>query len=250
MLLGTAVWPEGPGERRALVARLASGRVADLNRIEAIRLRKLGEGDPDRLAEALVPPSLRRVLERGPRALARARQAAAYAEKWDRRGTLPDSLAPQEDQIHLLPCLPRPAALTSFDGRSLDRFVVRGPGAELSQLPQPSLAALGLAGGSPGGFCLALEDGGGAVLGAWMIDAWPEGSLELKVGSIRRTAPLGTWRGLELIPALRAGEVRFLPLPRFKPLQELLPGAEICIATPFEVLGLNAGAEGIHPTVH
>ena len=67
MLLGTAVWNEGPAERRALVARLASGRLADLNRIEAVRLRKLGEGEPERLAEALLPASLRRVLEGGPR---------------------------------------------------------------------------------------------------------------------------------------------------------------------------------------
>jgi hypothetical protein len=33
MFLGTAVWAEGPVERRTLVARLASGRLADLNRI-------------------------------------------------------------------------------------------------------------------------------------------------------------------------------------------------------------------------
>ena len=39
--------------RQALVARLDSGRLADLSRIEALRLRKLGEGDPDRLAEVL-----------------------------------------------------------------------------------------------------------------------------------------------------------------------------------------------------
>ncbi len=45
MFLGTAVWNEGPAERRALVARLASGRLADLNRIEAVRLRKLGDAD-------------------------------------------------------------------------------------------------------------------------------------------------------------------------------------------------------------
>ena len=89
MFLGTAVWVEGAVERRALMARLVSGRLADLNRIEAIRLRKLGEGEPERLADVLVPASLRRVLEGGPRALARARQALAYAEKWDRRGSLP-----------------------------------------------------------------------------------------------------------------------------------------------------------------
>ena len=72
MILGTASWTEGAAERRALVAPLPSGRLADLHRIEQLRLKKLGEGDPERLAEAMVPPSLRRILEGGARALARA----------------------------------------------------------------------------------------------------------------------------------------------------------------------------------
>ena len=210
MLLGTAVWAEGPVERRALVARLASGRLADLNRIEAIRLRKLGEGDPERLADVLVPASLRRVLEGGTRAWARVRQALAYAEKWDRRGTLPETLAPGQESAELLPCLPRPSSLRRMDGRSLDRLAVRGPGAELSAPPRPSLAALGLAGGTLAGFCLALEDGGSAVLGAWMTDEWPRGSLELKAGAARRSLSFKAWEGLEL-PRLRAGEVLLLP---------------------------------------
>ena len=246
VLLGTAVWTEGPAERRALVARLASGRIADLNRLEAIRLRKLGEGDPDRLAEALVPPSLRRLLEGGPRALARARQTVAYAEKWDRRGTLPEALAP--GAATLLPCLPRPAALRAWDGRVLDRFVLGGPGAELAEPPHPGLAALGLAGGGVAGFCLALEAGGGAILGAWMADAWPGGSLELKAGAARRHAPLKAWEGLEL-PALRPGEALLLPPPRLKPLPDLLPGAEIRVSAPFDTLALRAGAEGLPGTV-
>ena len=246
MLLGTAVWTEGPGERRALVARLASGRIADLTRLEAIRLRKLGEGDPDRLAEALVPPSLRRLLEGGPRALARARQTVAYAEKWDRRGTLPEALAPEG--AALLPCLPRPAALRAWDGRTLDRFVLRGPGAELNEPPHPGLAALGLAGGGIAGFCLALEAAGGAVLGAWMVDAWPEGSLELRVGPARRSAPLKAWEGLEL-PALRSGEVLLLPPPRLKPLPEWQPGADLRLSAAFDTLTLRLSPEGVHPTV-
>lgn len=247
MLLGTAVWTEGPLERRALVARLASGRPADLNRIEAIRLRKLGEGEPDRLAEALVPPSLRRLLEGGPRALARARQTLAYAEKWDRRGTLPEALAPSD--ATLLPCLPRPAALRCLDGRVLDRLSVRGPGAELSGAPQPGLAAVGLAGGGLAGFCLVVEEGGPAVLGAWMVNAWPGGSLELRAGPARRSAPLRAWEGLEL-PALRPAEVLLLPPPRLKSLPELLPGAEVRVSAAFDTLILRAGPEGIHPTVH
>lgn len=248
MLLGTAVWTEGALERRALVGRLASGRLADLNRIEGLRLRKLGEGEPERLAEVLVPPSLRRLLEGGPRALARARQTLAYAEKWDRRGTLPEGLAPGEAFVRLLPCLPRPAALVAPDGRVLDRLAVRGPGAELSGSPHPGMAAVGLAGGGLAGFCLAVEEGGPPVLGAWMVNAWPGGSLELRAGAARRSAPLRAWEGLEL-PPLRAGEVLLLPPPRLKPLPELLPGAEVRVLAAFETLLLRCGPEGVHPTV-
>lgn len=248
MLLGTAVWSEGPGERRALVARLASGRLADLNRIEVMRLRKLGEGEPERLAEALVPASLRRLLEGGPRALARARQTWAYAEKWDRRATLPATLAPLPEAVELLPCLPRPTSLRRLDGRWLDRLAVRGTGAELSAPPQPGLAALGLAGGGMAGYCLALEEAGGAVLGAWLTDEWPTGQLELKVGAARRTAPLKAWEGLEL-PLLRAGEVMLLPPPRLKPFSELVGGAEVRLSAGFDQLVLRLGPEGVHPTV-
>jgi hypothetical protein len=248
MLLGTAVWAEGPVERRALVARLASGRLADLNRIEAVRLRKLGEGEPERLAEALVPASLRRVLEGGARALARVRQTVAYAEKWDRRGTLPETLAPGLGTVELLPCLSRPSSLRRMDGQSLDRLAVRGPGAELSAPPQPGLAALGLAGGSMAGFCLALEEGGSAILGAWMTDEWPRGSLELRAGSTRRTAPLKAWEGLEL-PALHPGEVMLLPPPKLKSLPGLHPGVELRINAGFDSLVLRLGPEGLHPTV-
>ena len=249
MLLGTAAWSEGPVERRALVGRLASGRLADLNRIEAIRLRKLGEGDPDRLADALVPSSLRRLLEGGSRALGRAKQTLAYAEKWDRRGTLPEALAPHPESVTLLPCLTRPSGLHRADGSALDRFRVRAPGAELMEPPRPGLAVLGLAGGGVAGFCLALEEAGSALLGTWMVDAWPGGSLELRAGTARRSASLGAWEGLEL-PLLRPGEVLLLPTPKLKPLQELLPGAEVLVETAFETLLLRAGPEGIHPTVH
>lgn len=248
MFLGTAAWAEGPVERRVLVARLASGCLADLNRIEAIRLRKLGEGDPDRLADVLVPASLRRVLEGGPRALARVRQTVAYAEKWDRRGTLPKALSPDISTVDLDPCLPRPAALRRMDGRALDRLGVRGPGAVIAGLPQPGLAAVGLAGGGVAGFCLALEEVGGAILGAWMTDEWPTGSLELKVGAARRSVPLKAWEGLEL-PSLRAGEVLLLPPPKLKPLPELLAGVEVRLSAGFDQLTLRLGPGDVHPTV-
>jgi len=248
MLLGTAIWAEGPLERRALVSRLASGRLADLNRIEAVRLRKLGEGDPERLADVLVPGSLRRVLEGGARALVRVRQTVAYAEKWDRRGTLPVHLAPPLEAADLQPCVPRPAALRRLDGQSLDRLRVAGPGAELSSPPQPSLAAAGMVGGGIAGFCLALEEGGSAILGAWLTDEWPTGSLELRAGATRRSAPLKAWEGLEL-PRLQAGEVVLLPPPRLKPLPDLLAGADIRISAGFDQLMLRLGPPGVHPTV-
>lgn len=244
MLLGTAAWTEGPRERRALVARLASGRVVDLNRIEAIRLGKLGEGDPEGLAAALVPPSLRRVLEGGPRALARARQAVAYAEKWDRRGTLPEALCPAAT---LLPCLPRPLVLRRADGAVLDRLSLRGPGALLAAPPQPTLAVLGQAGGTPAGYALVLE-AGGVLLGAWMTDTWPGGSLELRVGATRRSTPCRIWEGLDL-PLLHPGEVRLLPPPRLKLLPDLLPGVEARLSASFDTLSARLDPEGTHPTV-
>ena len=246
MLLGTALWPEGPGERRALVARLASGRLADLNRIEALRLRKLGEGDPERLAAVLVPASLRRVLEDGPSALVRVRQTLAYAEKWDRRGTLPEVLAPDPASVRLLPCLPRPTRLRRSDGTCLDRLRVAGPGARIEESPRPTLAALGILGGQAAGFCLALEDAGGAVLGAWMAPAWPEGALELRVGTHHRRIPFAAWEGLQL-PELHPGEALLLPPPRLKPLPE---GPGSCqLVAPFETLPLVLGGTGPGGTV-
>jgi hypothetical protein len=195
-----------------------------------------------------VSASLRRVLEGGARALARVRQTVAYAEKWDRRGTLPVLLAPDKETVDLLPCLPRPSSLRRMDGMSLDRLGVGGQGTELSGPPHPALAAVGMAGGGIAGFCLALEEGGSAVLGAWMTDEWPTGSLELRAGSTRRTAPLKAWEGLEL-PTLHAGEVMLLPPPKLKPLPGLHPGAELRLSAGFDQLILRLGPEGVHPTV-
>jgi hypothetical protein len=135
-----------------------------------------------------------------------------------------------------------------MDGQSLDRFAVRGSGSELSIPPQPGLAALGLAGGTMAGFCLALEEGGSAILGAWMTDEWPAGSLEVRAGSTRRTAPLRAFEGLEL-PPLHAGEVLLLPPAKLKPLPGLVAGAEVRISASFDSLVLRLGPEGVHPTV-
>jgi hypothetical protein len=247
MLLGTATWSEGRVRRRALVAPLASGRLADLSRLEAMRLRKLGEGDPDRLAAALVPDSLAALLRGGPRALARARQALRYAEKWDGRGTLPEDLAPRLERVVLGPCLPEAAALRRLDGAS-SAGVVRGPGVELRSAPQPTLAALGLAGGGVAGFCLAFADDEGPLLGAWMTDRWPVEDLELRCQRARRGLLLRGWEGLEL-PPLGAAEVLVLPSPRLRALPTLPPGAEVRLLAGFDALTARLGPEALHETV-
>lgn len=250
--LGTAVWCEGAAEHRALVAPLPSdpSRLVDLHRVEQVRLARLGEGRPESLAEALVPPSLRQVLEGGPRAVQRLKQALAYAEKWTRRGDLPDALAPLATSVRLLPCLPRPVLLRRGDGTHLDRLAVQGPGGTLGAVPQPTLAAVGLhRGGGHAGWCLALEDGAGAVLGAWMVLGFPEeGALELRCGSHHRRVPLDTWSGLE-IPGLRAGEVVVLPAPRQRLLPGLVPGSDFTVSAPFEALSLKLGPDIPHLTV-
>lgn len=249
MRLGTAVWMEGGAERRALVAPLAEGRVVDLNRVERVRLAKLGEGAPEVLAEALLPPSLRRLLEAGPRGLQRARQALAYAEKWARRGNLPEALAPAQERVQLLGCLPRPALLRSGEGRHLDRLQVLGPGSELPGAPTPSLAVVGRHGGGIAGHCLALESHGIAMLGAWLVvDEALEGELQLQIGGHTRRAPLESWRGLAF-PPLRAGEVLLLPPPRLRALPDLPAGLAIQLRAPFETLEARLGREPLHPTV-
>jgi len=250
--LGTASWTEGALERRALVAPLPSepARLVDLHRVEQVRLAKLGEGHAEVLAEALVPPSLRRILEGGPRALQRVRQALAYAEKWTRRGDLPEALAPPAASVKLLPCLPRPAALRRGDGTYLDRLAVQGPGGRLGVTPHPTLAAVGVH-GSAGltGWCLALEDAVGAVLGGWLVLDLPgEGALELRCGSHHRRFPLDAWTGLEL-PELRAAEVLLLPAPKMRPVPGLVPGGEFSVTAPFDALSLKLGTEVPHLTV-
>ncbi|HJW09895.1 MAG TPA: hypothetical protein VJ483_09690 [Holophagaceae bacterium] len=249
MRLGTAVWMEGISERRALVAALGGDRVVDLNRVERVRLVKLGEGLPEPMADVLVPSSLRRALEGGPRALQRIRTALAYAEKWARRGNLPEAFAPRLDQVQLLPCLPRPALLRRADGVHLDRLQVLGPGAELPGAPVPTLAVIGLHGGSAAGHCLALESHGVAQLGAWLaVEEVLEGELQFQIGGHSRRAPLEAWRGLEL-PDLRAGEALLLPPPRMRALPDLPAGLAIQLKAPFETLQAKLGREPLHPTV-
>jgi hypothetical protein len=250
--LGTASWLEGASERRALVAPLPSdsSRLVDLNRVEQFRLAKLGEGRADALAETLVPASLRRILEGGPRALQRVKQTLAYAEKWDQRGDLPATLAFPGGSVRMLPCLSRPAVLRRSDGMHLDRLAVQGPGASLEAVAQPTLALIGLhRSGGASGWCLALEDSIGAVLGAWMILEYPaEGCIELRCGAHHRRIPLDTWTGLE-VPAPRAAEVVLLPAPKLRSIPGMVSGSDFTVSAPFEVLQLKLGKDIPHQTV-
>jgi len=250
--LGTAVWAEGAVERRALVAPLPSdpGRLVDLHRVEQVRLAKLGEGHAEALAEALVPPSLRQVLEGGPRALQRVRQTLAYAEKWTRRGDLPEVLARAATAVRLLPCLPRPASLRRGDGTHLDRLTVLGPGAVLGSMPHPTMAVVGLhQGAGLAGWCLALEDAAGAVLGGWLTLEPPlDDVLELRCGAQHRRIPMDAWSGLE-VPELRAAEVMLLPAPKVRPLPALVPGSEFSVVAAFDTLTLRLGGEVPHLTL-
>lgn len=236
--------------RRCLVAPLPSdpGRVVDLHRLEQVRLAKLGEGRAEALAEALAPSSLRAVLESGPRALQRLRQVLSYAEKWERRSGLPADLALPCEGLRMLPCLPDPCAIRRADGRALDRASLRGPMATLDQLPHPTLAVVGVHGGRYAGFCLALEDPAGLVLGGWLSFKWPEGHLKLKGAGHVRNIPIEAWEGLSL-PQLRPGEVRLMPPPRLRSIPGLGPGAWVEIEAPFDCLRLQLGADMAHPTV-
>ena len=254
MKLGTAVMPEGGRERRFLASPLPSdpSRIVDLQAVESERLRKLGEGDPDGLAQVLVPASLRRLLEAGPRGVQRARQTLAYAEKWARRGHLPPALAPALELLRLLPCLPRPGSLRMADGSFGDRLGIRASESRLPWTPggvwRTTLAAIGQAGGRPGGFALAVQAGGVLVLGAWLhTELLMEGEIELEARSGRREAPLAAWADLEL-PLLRPGEIQLLPFPEWEPLP-VLPGDRARLESPFENLTARVERAGTHPTL-
>jgi hypothetical protein len=254
MRLGTAQLPDPGRERRALVSPLPSDptRVVDLHAVEVERLRKLGEGQPQVLAEALLPPSLRQLLEAGPRGLQRAAQALAFAEKWARRGTLPEALAPSLREVRLLPCLPRPSSLRFPDGRFGDRLGLHATDARLPWAPgldlRPTLVALGQAGARPAGFALALAVGGTLILGPWLhTGLLLEGTLELRCKAGTRETPLAAWADLSL-PGLRSCEALLLPFPEWEPLSPL-PGDRVKLETPFDALSARFGREGTHPTL-
>lgn len=221
--------------------------MVDLNRLEQARLRKLGEGNPEKLAEALVPPSLRRLMEGGPRALQRAKQALRYGEKWCLRGDLPNWITPSVECISPLPCLPRPGLLRRADGTHRDRLAVKGPGAVIASQLQIMLAVLGGM-GAVRGYCLAAEDGDSTILGAWAAFEIPDGNLELRVGNHRRNVALDVWEHLEF-PPLQCGEVMLLPPPRLKGLPSLEPGARLRLTWPHEEMELVLGEYLSHPTL-
>ena len=251
LFLGTAIWTEEGRERFVLVAPLPSdpSRVVDLHRIEVARLTRLGEGRPEAMAEVLVPSRLQSLLESGPRAFQRARVALAYAEKWHRRGDLPESLALPLDRVRLLACLPEPMELRGADGQALETHPLQGPGAILGRLPQPTVALVGWRGSGLAGCCLAVEDTRGVVLGAWLNpDLEFEGHLELWVGDHRRTSPMAIWEGMEL-PHLGPGAIQLLPAPRFRALSALVPGAVFHVKAHFETLMLALSDELVHPTL-
>lgn len=250
LLLGTARWVTGDGMREVLVTPLPSDprRLVDLNRVEAARLQRLGEGRTELLAEARVPASLLGVLASGPRCLPRLRTALAYAEKWQLRGDLPELLAPRLDQVARLACLPVPATLLRDGGEVLDSGGVRGPGAVLVGLPQPTFATIGGQGGWMG-HCLALEDPQGVVLGGWLIlEDGLRGRLELRSAGHRRSLPVEAWAGLD-VPALAPGQVRLLPVPRLRPLPDLAPGGALQIRSAFETMQVTLGEDLLHPTL-
>ncbi len=125
----------------------------------------------------------------------------------------------------------------------LDRLALRGPGAELSVLPFPTLAAVGATEGRIGGWCLALEGPDCTVLGAWLTLELPaSGHLEVACGGHKRSAPFSAWEDLEL-PSLRPAEVCLLPPPRLKALPEALEPRALTVRAPWEVLKVRLGAD-------
>lgn len=249
MRLAQATWDLNGQRHRALVAPHPGdlSRVVDLRAVEAVRLAKLGEGEPLRLAEALVPSALEPVLRGGPRALQRLGQTLRYALKWEQRSGLPEALAPRLADIRLRPCLPRPASLRRYDGTPLDARMVGGPEASLSHPPAPTLALVGMHPGRLAGVCLALEDAPGVVLGGWLaLGPVPEGGVALRLGTAVRTFDGALWQGLEL-PALGPCEVVLLPAPIQPPLEGLRPGLRFHVEAAFERLTVRLGRAAVHP---
>lgn len=249
MKLAQATWDRDGQRHRALVAPHPGdpARVVDLRAVEAVRLAKLGEGDPVRLAEALVPSALEPILQGGPRALQRLEQTLRYALKWEKRSGLPAALAPRLGEIRLRPCLPRPASLRRYDGTPLDARMVGGPEASLNHAPAPTLALVGMHPGRLAGVCLALEDAPGAVLGGWLaLGPVPEGGVALRLGKTVRLFDGSLWQGLEL-PTLGPCDAVLLPAPILAPMEGLRPGRRFYLEASFDTLAVRLGRAAVHP---
>jgi hypothetical protein len=251
LTLGTAVWREGAAERRAMVAPLPGepGRLVDLNRVEQVRLAKLGEGRAAAMADALVPSSLRQLLEAGPRGIQRAAQTLAYAAKWSQRQGLPEELGPPKGSYSLLACLPRPLTIRTGDGQFLDRLCVQGPGATLPAISEPTIAIVGSTQAKYVGCCIAAGSPLGPVLGAWLhVGELPEGEFSIRIGGFKRSMPTNAWSGLRP-PRLRPAEVLLLPPPALRLPASISLNEKISIETCFELLELFYSAEPMHPMV-
>lgn len=213
-------WRSGKADRQALLALLPSdpARAVDLTAVEAVRLAKVGEGDPERLAAALVPPRLDGLLTSGPRGITRLRHTLAYADKWAKRGDLPASLAPLTAEVRTLPL--RHQRVLDAEGHVREGARLLAEGHTLPGSPQPTLALLGQQGKSPAGWTLACEAGGHVALCPWVVLGAGAGAIELAIGGHRRRIPADAWSGVAW-PQVAAGEVLLLPPPRLKPLPSL-----------------------------
>lgn len=248
---GTAILKEGGTERRTMVAQLSNGegRVVDLNRVEWLRLAKLGEGRPDALADAMVPPSLRQLLDSGPRGIQRARHTLLYAEKWHQRSGLPERLAPLPGSYKLLSCLPRPLSIRTSQGHFLDRLNIHGPGSTLPAISDPTIAIVGSTDDKYAGYCIAANSPAGPVLGAWLcIGQLHTGEISVQIGASKNSASIEAWADL-IPPELNPSEVFLLPPPMLRLPNIASPDDQITIETSFERLEITYGREPIHPVV-
>ncbi|MDR0498341.1 MAG: hypothetical protein LBH03_01240 [Holophagales bacterium] len=249
--LGTAVWKDGFSERRALVACLPGdvGRVVDINRIERIRLAKLGEGRAEAVADALVPSSLRQLLESGPHGFQRAAQALSYAYKWHQKTGLPEEFAPFPGSYKLLPCLPRPLAVRTSLGHFLDRLTIQGPRAILPAISEPTIAIVGSTEEKYAGCCIAANSPIGPIIGAWLyVGQLPQCDIFVEIGTYKNSTSTDIWADLTL-PSLRPAEVFLLPAPMLRLPNNISPKDKITIETSFDRLEINYGSDPVHPTV-
>lgn len=240
-------WKSGRVQRHGLMALLPSdpGRAVDLTAVEAVRLAKLGEGDPDRLAAALVPHRLDRALAAGPRGVARLRHALAYADKWARRGDLPASLAPLLEEVRPLPL--RPARLLDAEARVMDPAALLGEEQALPGEPRPTLALLGQSGRGPAGWTLACLAGLRVALCPWVVLGADAGALDFSAGGHRRRIPADAWSGIPW-PEVAAGEALLLPPPRLKALPSLPAMTPLRLRCGALEMRWTLGVELEHPT--